>query len=54
MAKIKPCAACGHAKSLHRTRSCVKTWQTMGQTFMGNRIITKWCDCLGYVAREES
>lgn len=48
MARGKPCAKCHHAKSLHRTRECRKTWLTRGQTFMGVSTITKWCTCDGY------
>ncbi|HLS01415.1 MAG TPA: hypothetical protein VK054_05450 [Beutenbergiaceae bacterium] len=50
----KPCAECGHGKSFHRTRDCRKTWQAMGATFMGNRIITKYCTCPGYQPRKEN
>ena len=46
--RVKPCAACGHPKSRHRTHSCTHTWQTRGQTFMGIGTITKYCDCRGY------
>lgn len=48
----KPCARCHHGKSFHRTRECRKVWQTLGQTFMGRRIITKWCPCTGYVGAD--
>lgn len=48
MARVKPCATCGHPKSRHRARECRHTWQTRGQTFMGVRVITKWCPCHGY------
>lgn len=48
MARGKPCAKCHHAKSLHRTRECRKTWLTRAQTFMDVSTITKWCTCDGY------
>ena len=46
--RVKPCATCGHPKSRHRTHECRHTWQTRGATFMGIRVITKWCACPGY------
>ena len=52
MARVKPCATCGHPKSWHRVGDCRYTWQAMGQTFMGNRIVTKWCTCRGYQSKE--
>lgn len=45
---IKPCAKCRHAKTLHRRHECRETWQTIGATFMGVRMVTKWCLCDGY------
>ena len=45
----KPCAKCHHGKSHHRRRECRVTWQATGATFMGNRFVTKWCQCEGYV-----
>ena len=37
------------------TRQTVEGYsrQTTGQTFMGNRIITKWCSCDGYKDQED-
>lgn len=52
MTRVKPCATCGHPKSRHRVGDCRYTWQAMGQTFMGNRIVTKWCTCRGYQSKE--
>lgn len=52
MTRVKPCATCGHPKSRHRVGGCRYTWQSMGQTFMGNRIVTKWCTCRGYQPKE--
>lgn len=49
----KPCAACHHPKSRHRTRECRHTWKARGQTFMGISTITKWCTCTGYEAAPE-
>ena len=48
---IKPCAKCHHPKTLHRRHECRKTWQTIGATFMGVRVVTKWCPCDGYLDR---
>lgn len=52
--RVKACAKCGHPKSHHRTRECRHTWQTYGRTFMGNRMVTHWCACDGYVAKEST
>ena len=46
---FKPCAKCRHAKSRHRRHECRETWQVTGATFMGVRVITKWCSCDGYL-----
>lgn len=51
MTRAKLCAECGHPKSHHRKTECRYTWQAMGATFMGNRIITHWCLCRGYQER---
>ena len=51
MTRAKPCANCRHPKSYHRKTECRYTWQAMGATFMGNRIITHWCLCGGYQER---
>ena len=53
MTRSKPCASCGHPKTRHRAHECRHTWQTRGQTFMGVRMITKWCPCIGYQPRED-
>ena len=53
MGKAKPCATCRHPKSQHRTHECRHTSQRLGATFMGNRIVTVWCACSGYVPRPE-
>ena len=52
MTARKPCAVCFHGKSLHRRHECRATWQTMGVTVSGRRVVTKWCTCAGYVDRE--
>ena len=46
---IKPCAKCHHPKTRHRRHECRETWQTIGATFMGVRMVTKWCLCDGYL-----
>ena len=45
---IKPCAKCHHPKTRHRRHECRETWQVTGATFMGVRVVTKWCPCDGY------
>lgn len=51
MPRAKLCAECRHPKSYHLKTECRYTWQAMGATFMGNRIITHWCICGGYQER---
>ena len=51
--RVKPCATCGHKKSIHRTRSCRHFTTKRGRTFMGVSTIHVYCQCGGYVERTE-
>ena len=51
--RTKPCAKCGHGKSLHLTHGCRKTWTKRGQTFAGIGTYTEWCRCDGYQEKEQ-
>ncbi len=51
--RMKPCAKCGHGKSLHLTHGCRKTWTKRGQTFAGIGTYTEWCRCDGYQEKEQ-
>lgn len=46
--RLKPCATCGHGKSLHRVRSCNHHTARRGQTFMGIGTVVTYCQCRGY------
>lgn len=50
--RVKPCSKCGHPKNHHRTYECRHVWRKTGQTFMGNRMVTHWCVCNGYVPKD--
>ena len=52
--RMKPCAKCGHGKSLHLTHGCRKTWTKRGQTFAGIGTYTEWCRCDGYQEKEQA
>ena len=52
--RMKPCAKCGHGKSLHLTHGCHKTWTKRGQTFAGIGTYTEWCRCDGYQEKEQA
>ena len=52
--RMKPCAKCGHGKSLHLTHGCHKTWTKRGQTFAGIGTYTEWCRCDGYQEKEQT
>lgn len=49
----KPCAICGHGKSLHRAGYCGYQRRTMGQTWLGRQLVTKYCTCSGYQPKED-
>lgn len=46
--RLKPCATCGHGKTLHRVDYCIQHAIRRGQTFMGISTYVTYCQCRGY------
>lgn len=49
--RLKPCATCGHGKTLHRVDYCLHHTTKRGQTFMGISayvVYVVYCQCSGY------
>lgn len=53
--KALRCKNCGHAKRMHRKNACVRQHQGMRRSWTGSGwdLVTKDCDCRGYVGRDD-
>lgn len=46
--RLKPCANCGHGKTLHRVGSCRHATETITRTYFGAAKFVEYCQCSGY------
>ena len=48
--RVKPCATCGHGKTLHRVGYCLHVTERHSQTYFGFGKCVVYCRCPGYKA----